>query len=356
MTLTERPTSDTCEYLKSSTESASDISLSGGSHGQDSASDITSHDPSGAEPTERRRRGASPTPLPERYTDAFARYEATVSRPGTPLDPDTVRAYLSRVRQYLAWLDVATIDGDPLTEATARDWAARDYRAHLMTVARRKPATVNAHLTAIDDFNRRIGLGPAAAKHLDLPKAAPRALDPRAQVRFLREAERASTRDRAIAYTAFYAGPRIHELAALDLDDIPMSARKGTLIIRKGKNSKYREVPLHPILRGALEEWTLERAKTAPEDLPALFPNQRSERMTTRGIYDILVGLADAAGVEDFTPHVLRHTLGTKMRQEGVDVVIIAELLGHSVEVARRYSLPTEDERRAAIEKLTTDE
>src|SRR5690606_42088110 len=72
---------------------------------------------------------------------------------------------------------------------------------------------------------------------LDLPKAAPRALDSRAQVRFLREAERASARDRAIAYTACYAGPRIHGLAALDIDDIPMSARKGTLIIRKDRQS-----------------------------------------------------------------------------------------------------------------------
>ncbi|GAA3845011.1 hypothetical protein GCM10022226_80170 [Sphaerisporangium flaviroseum] len=53
---------------------------------------------------------------------------------------------------------------------------------------------------------------------------------------------------------------------------------------------------------------------------------------------------------------LLRHTLGTKLRHEGVDIVVIAELLGHSVEVARRYALPTEEERRAAIERLTTDE
>ncbi len=47
---------------------------------------------------------------------------------------------------------VREVDGDPLGDPTARDWAARDYRTHLQTVAKRKPSTINAHLTAVDDF------------------------------------------------------------------------------------------------------------------------------------------------------------------------------------------------------------
>ncbi|WP_436759308.1 tyrosine-type recombinase/integrase [Streptosporangium sp. V21-05] len=284
----------------------------------------------------------------------FADYETNVSRPGTPLAPRTITAYLSRIRQYLVWLDAAALDGDPLTDPVARDWAARDYRAYLMTVAKRAPWTVNGHLTAVDDFNRRMGVGPAAAKRTDLPQLAPRALDDRAQTRFLREAERAPTRDRALAYTGFYAGLRIAELAALDMDDVHLSARKGTLIVRYGKGGKYRSVPIHPQLRTALETWMAQRVATAGE--VALFVNARGRRLSSRGIYDVLTGLADAAGVEDFTPHVLRHTLGTNLRRQGEDIVVIAELLGHSIETARRYTLPSEDERRAAIENLPTDE
>ena len=92
----------------------------------------------------------------------------------------------------------ADVDGEPLTDAAARDWAVRDYRTNLLTVAGRKPSTVNAHMTAIADFYRRRGLGPATARHEDLPKAAPRALDPKAQMRWLRAAERAPQRDRAL--------------------------------------------------------------------------------------------------------------------------------------------------------------
>lgn len=44
------------------------------------------------------------------------------------------------------------------------------------------------------------------------------------------------------------------------------------------------------------------------------------------------------------------------MTREGTDIVIVAELLGHSVEIARCYSFPTHEDRRKVIERLTVDE
>ncbi|HEV7934338.1 MAG TPA: tyrosine-type recombinase/integrase [Actinomadura sp.] len=296
----------------------------------------------------------------------FAAYERSIANPGGPLGADTVRVYVSRVRQYLAWLAAALADGmvegDPLIDPDARDWAARDYRTHLQTVLKRKPATINAHLTAVDDFYRRRGLGPAAAKRADIPPAAPRALDKRDQIRLLRQADRAPLRDKAIAFTAFYAGTRISETTRLDIDDIHTSARKGHLIVRYGKNGKYRQIPLHPKLRAVLEEWLRERAGwKAADTSPALFLNRRGGRLSARSAYTVLRAIADAANLPlgrdgIFTPHVLRHTAGTTMTRQGTDIVIVAELLGHSVETARRYSLPSHHDRQKAIERLTVDE
>ncbi|MFG2006740.1 tyrosine-type recombinase/integrase [Spirillospora sp. NPDC048911] len=296
----------------------------------------------------------------------FAAYQRDVAAPGGSLDTGTVRVYVSRVRQYLAWLAAAlatgTVQGDPLTEPDARDRAARDYRTHLQTVARRKPATINAHLTAVDDLYRRRGLGPTAAERADLTPAAPRALDKRDQVRLLREADRAALRDKAIAFTAFYAGTRISETTGLDIGDVRMSARKGQLIVRHGKNGSYREVPLHPKLRAVLEEWLRERSGWKGADTsPALFLNRRGGRLSTRSAYTALRTIADAAGLPlgrdgVFTPRVLRDTAGTTMASQGTDIVIVAELLGHSVQTARRYSRPTPQDRQKAIERLTTDQ
>ena len=94
-----------------------------------------------------------------------------------PLSDETRRTYLSKVRGYLTWLAAADADGDPLTQA--RDSALRDCRAHLVTVAKSAPRTINAALVAIDDFYCRRGLGPASADRLDLPTQAPRASMPR---------------------------------------------------------------------------------------------------------------------------------------------------------------------------------
>jgi integrase/recombinase XerD len=145
-----------------------------------------------------------------------------------PLAEPTRRTYASKVRQYLVWLAGAELDGDPLDSADRRDWAVRDYRAHLQAVLKRKPATVNSALAAVDDFYIRRGLGAASVKRAEIPDAAPRALDHKAQIRYLRAVQaRSSPRDRALALVPFYAGARIAETVALDVDDIRLSARKG---------------------------------------------------------------------------------------------------------------------------------
>ena len=58
----------------------------------------------------------------------------TAALQAAPLAAQTRRTYASKVRQYLVWLAGAELDGDPLDSADGRDWAVRDYRAHLQAV------------------------------------------------------------------------------------------------------------------------------------------------------------------------------------------------------------------------------
>jgi integrase/recombinase XerC len=141
-----------------------------------------------------------------------------------------------------------------------------------------------------------------------------------------------------------------------------VSARKGHLVVRYGKGGRYREVPLHPALRSTLEAWLKDRARWPDAGRsPAVFLNRRGGRLSTRGAYAALAAIAEAAGIDvgreaDFTPHVLRHAAGTTLTRAGTDIILVAEILGHSVETAHRYALPTHHDRQAAIERLTTDE
>jgi len=285
----------------------------------------------------------------ETYVEALA---------AAPLAVQTRRTYASKARQYLAWLAGADVDGDPLDSVAGRDGAVRDYRTHLQLVLKRKPATVNNALAAVDDFYIRRGLGPASAVRVEIPAAAPRALEQRAQVRYLRAvAACPSPRDQTLALVPFYAGARISEIVALDVDDVRLSARKGVLRIA-GKGERIREVPIHPQLRAALSGWLEERPSwPAAQGTPALFLNQRGQRLGVKAAHDIVTGIAANAGLDDeITTHVLRHTFATTLVRGGTDLVIVAELLGHArLETTRGYTRPTDKDRVNALDLLVVD-
>jgi site-specific recombinase XerD len=287
----------------------------------------------------------------------FDEYVAALN--AAPLSVQTRRTYASKVRQYLAWLADAEPGADPFASPEARDWAVRDYRTHLQAVQKRRPATVNNALAAVDDLYIRLGHGPANAKRAEIPAAAPRALDPRAQIRYLRAVQASpSPRDRALALVPFYAGARLAETVALDLDDIRRSARKGELRIL-GKGERIREVPIHEKLRKALGEWLDERASwPGAADTPALFLNQRGQRLSVRGAHDVITGIADRAGLDDHvTAHTLRHSFATTLVRGKTDLVIAAELLGHArLETTRLYTQPSAEDRAKAIDLLIVDE
>jgi len=275
---------------------------------------------------------------------------------GRPLAARSRQAYAHQVRGYLVWLaDRSPLDGNPLTDGDARDWAVRDYKRHLKAVAGWKPASVNLALAALDSFYTQLGLGKPVVRREDLPKSAPRALTEEQQRRLLRVAERASARDRAIVVVLLYTGLRLAELVALDVGDDRVSARKGLVVVRSGKGDAYREVPLNALVRQVLQEWHAERTARVRDGERALFVGRGGRRLSKRAVDDVVRGLGNDAGVK-LSAHVLRHTFLTGMVRRGTDIVLVAELAGHRrLETTRRYSLPSDVDRLLAVENLQID-
>lgn len=144
-----------------------------------------------------------------------------------PLAPATRRAYRGHARRFVEFLATWPGEGgDPLRDAHARDYAVRDFKSHLKTARRAKPASVNLALAAIDHFYRYLGAGRPDVRREELARAAPRALSPEQLQRFMRAVERCkSPSDRAIAVLMVNTGLRIGECAALDVDDVAVSAQ-----------------------------------------------------------------------------------------------------------------------------------
>ncbi|MGP3919063.1 tyrosine-type recombinase/integrase [Nonomuraea sp. 10N515B] len=101
----------------------------------------------------------------------------------------------------------------------------------------------------------------------------------------------------------FYSGLRIAELVALDETDVPLSARKGKVIVRNGKGETSREVPLlDATVRETVKGWKKERSQWLGAGGPALFLNRyRGGRLSARAIDQLLDELAAEADLVDDT-------------------------------------------------------
>ena len=292
----------------------------------------------------------------EPLEQTLAAYDAWLDR--QPLAAKTRAAYRLQVRQYGAYLaQCSPTADDPLRTPFARDYAVRDYKTYLKTERQAKPTSVNLALAAIDHFHQFLGHDRPHVQRETLPAQAPRALKPEEQKTFLRAVERTSSvRDKAIAHLLFYTAIRLGECAALNLDDVRVSARRGVVIIRSGKGDTYREVPLNAEVREALRTWLKERNKQFPHTRePALFLNPKGTRLSARAI-DLIIRRIGADARLDLSAHVLRHTCLTSLVRSGNDLVLVAEIAGHKrLETTRRYSLPSLDDREQAMEGLQVD-
>ena len=117
-------------------------------------------------------------------------------------------------------------------------------------------------------------------------------------------------------------------------------------------------VQIHKKLRAELDQWLEERPHWPhAETNRALFLNAKGGRLTARAASGIIHTIAHNAALDDQpTAHILRHTLATTLVRGHTDLVIVAELLGHSrLETTRRYSLPTEKDKADALNLITID-
>src|SRR5947209_5184988 len=197
----------------------------------------------------------------ETLEQTLAAYDAWLNR--QPLAAKTRLAYQLQVHQYGVYLALHTpIADDPLHTPFVRDYVVRDYKSYLKTERQAKPTSINLALAAIDHFYQFIGNDRPQVLRESLPALAPRALKPEEQKALLRAIERTSSvRNKAIGQLLFYTAVRLGECAALNLDDVRISARRGVVIIRSGKGDTYREVPLNVQVREALRAWLKERTK-----------------------------------------------------------------------------------------------
>jgi integrase/recombinase XerD len=122
-----------------------------------------------------------------------------------------------------------------------------------------------------------------------------------------------------------------------------------------GKGNKQRLVPISPEADKQLAYWLDDRSKLdiKPEYTDIAFLNHYGRQLTRAMIFTIVKRLAQAAGIrKTISPHTLRHSFATHLLQNGADLRIIQQLLGHeSIVTTEIYTHINIQDLREAILK-----
>jgi site-specific recombinase XerD len=143
---------------------------------------------------------------------------------------------------------------------------------------------------------------------------------------------------------ALNTGLRLGEMYKLKWEDIKLEQRLVTVPL--SKNGEPRHVPLNSPALAALETLKGQKLVGGP-----VFLNAHGERLTSPRYW--FEPVVEAAKLETFTWHCLRHTFASRLVMAGVDLRTVQELLGHkSIQMTCRYAHLAPMHLMAAVEKL----
>lgn len=289
--------------------------------------------------------------------DWVENYRNTLKQTGK--SSNTIESYCNDIREFLQWfMDTygKAFDGKILEQD------AREYRNFLHNILKLKPSSINRKMIALKNFNQFLvnqgtgtvteicGISIADINDREIKTIERNALNRLKRAVYASE----NKRDIAIVDLLINTGIRVSELVSLTLADIYLTERNGSqnysyIVVRNGKGGKYREVPLNPQAKKALEKYLAVRSSPSEE----LFIGQRGP-LRRETVDKILKKYCKIAGIEDISAHVLRHTFCTQLMSENVPLPIISKLAGHSsIQTTMQFYVNvTRQDKINAVQKL----
>ncbi len=157
-------------------------------------------------------------------------------------------------------------------------------------------------------------------------------------------------RDKAVLSMFYSTGARIAEIQDAKMSGLDFSA--GRLKVA-GKGGDDRIVFLTPESLDSLQEYLAMRNRLFGNPGGPLFVNKRGEGISIKGIYNLVMKRAAAAGLaHKITPHTLRHSFATEILNQGADIRAVQEMLGHkSISTTQKYTHTTKERLKKVYNK-----
>lgn len=239
---------------------------------------------------------------------------------------NTINSYLSDIKEYQEFKK-----GDILSSTK------EDILAYLKTIKNLESTTISHKISSLKSFfkyyqkREKIKVNPLAnIKSPKIAKKLPTYLTLE-EISKLLDVEIKSpydARNKAILELLYSSGIRISELCNMQTSNY----NSYECIIRLiGKGSKERIIPLGDYAISVLEDYINNyRPKINKKNINSIFINNRGDAISRQFIFKVIKKECLKKGIrKNVSPHTLRHTFATHLLQNGADLRIIQELLGH---------------------------
>lgn len=248
---------------------------------------------------------------------------------------NTVVAYQTDLNHFFEFLNDDKISVDDITRDHVLDYLAYLNKMQLAS------STLNRRISTLKKFfiylqkNNQISWNPMELiKTAKARKRLPQVLTSQEVEKLLQTPDtnkNIGIRDRAILEVLYATGLRVSELTHLELREVHLDL--GFLQTR-GKGDKERLIPLGDEAIFWLDKYLQEVYPIFSKKGQAnsyVFLTQRGKNFTRQGIWKTLNKYVDIAGInKQVSPHMLRHSFATHLLENGADLRMVQELLGHS--------------------------
>lgn len=157
-------------------------------------------------------------------------------------------------------------------------------------------------------------------------------------------------RDRAILELMYACGLRVSEAVDLKISDVEIDSGILTCI---GKGNKTRKIPIGTSAVEWVKSYLVLRRRKENIEISNLFVSSLGRRITRQIIFNFIKEYAEKCGLEDVSPHTLRHSFATHLIQNAADVRSVQQMLGHAdISTTQIYTHITDSHLRKTYEKF----